>query len=190
MKRALIGASGHAREVNSQMGNKLPMFVDDEYSTSETQPISKLDFNEYEIMVAVANPIDRERIIERLPKNAVFFTYIHPTALILGNIEIPEGCFVGAYSIITCDIKIGKHSILNRMCQIGHDCIIGDYLSMMPGSIISGNCDIGTCFYIGNNSSVKEKIKICNDVTIGLLSGVVKNIEEPGIYIGTPCVRI
>jgi sugar O-acyltransferase (sialic acid O-acetyltransferase NeuD family) len=187
MKKALIGASGHAREVISQIGIQLPMFVDDEYLTENTKPISKLDYNKYEIMVAVADPVSREEIIARLPKNVKFFTYIHPSVLLLDdNIEIGEGSFIGAYSILTTNIKIGKHCILNRMNQIGHDSIVGDYLSMMPGSIISGNCTIGNCFYMGSNSSIKEKLNISDNVTLGLNSGIVKDINKQGIYGGIP----
>jgi UDP-3-O-[3-hydroxymyristoyl] glucosamine N-acyltransferase len=61
---------------------------------------------------------------------------------------------------------------------------------MMPGSIISGNCNIGSKVYLGTNTSVKEKTVIVDDVTIGLNSGVVKDINESGIYVGTPTYKL
>jgi sugar O-acyltransferase (sialic acid O-acetyltransferase NeuD family) len=191
MRKALIGYGGHAREVMSQMGTKLPCFVDDEYVTKNTLPLSKLNINEYEVMIAIADPRSRHDIVQKLPKKTKFFTFIHPTALILDdNIEIGEGSFIGAYSILTTNIKIGKHSILNRFCQIGHDTHCSDYLTMMPGSVISGNCIIGNRVYFGTNSSVREKITICDDVTIGLNGGVVKTINESGTYVGVPAKKI
>ena len=39
-------------------------------------------------------------------------------------------------------------------------------------------------------SHTKEKIYICDDVTIGLVSGVVKNITESGVYGGVPVSKI
>lgn len=191
MKKVLIGASGHAREVMAQMGEELPLYVDDEYLSENTQSISELNFDECEVMIAVANSIDRENIVKRLPKNVKYFTFIHPTAKILDrNIKIGEGSFVGMYSIITTNVIIGKHAILNRINQIGHDTIIGDYLSLMPGSIISGNCIIGNNVYLGSNSSIKEKITICDYVTIGLNSGVVKKVIKSGVYGGVPAIKI
>jgi len=187
MKKVLIGAGGHAREIIAQMGVTLDMYVDDDYVTSETKSLSSLNFNDCLLMVAIGDSHKREQIVKRLPKNANYFSFIHPTALILNkNIDIGEGSFIGAYSVLTTDIKIGKHSLLNRFNQIGHDCEIGDFLSMMPGSIISGNCKIGKCFYIGNNSSIREKIEIKDYITIGLNSGVVNNLTESGIYVGSP----
>jgi sugar O-acyltransferase (sialic acid O-acetyltransferase NeuD family) len=191
MKKALIGYGGHAREVMSQMGTKLPCFVDDEYVTEDTLPLSKLDINEYEVMVAVADTRSRYDIVQKLPKKTKFFTFIHPTALILDeNIEIGEGSFIGAYSILTTNIKLGDHSILNRSNHIGHDTTIGSYFSSMPGAIVSGNVTIYDLVYIGNNSSIREKLSIHSLSTIGMNSAVVKNIIEPGIYVGCPAKKI
>jgi len=191
MKKALIGYGGHAREVMAQMGTKLPCFVDDEYVTKDTLPLSKLDINEYEVMVAIADPRSRYDIVQKLPKKTKFFTFIHPTVLILDdNIEIGEGSFIGAYSILTTNIKLGSHAILNRSNHIGHDTTIGNYFSSMPGSIVSGNVTIFDLVYIGNNSSIREKLSIHSQSTIGMNSAVVKNIIESGIYVGCPAKRI
>lgn len=191
MKRALVGYGGHAREVMSQMGVTLTCFVDDKYVIDGTQSISTFDPTEYALMVAIADSKDRIDMVQRLPKETKYFKWIHPTALINSNdVEIDEGSFIGAYSILTTNIKIGKHTILNRGNHIGHDCEIGDYFSAMPGAVVSGNVTIGNCVYLGTNSSVREKINICNNVTIGLNGGVVKNINESGTYVGVPVKKI
>lgn len=186
MKKALIGGGGHANEVMAQMGNIITQFVDDKYVTDKTLPLSNFNPDEYEIMIAISNPTDRYNILTRLPKKTRFFSFIHPTALILNNVHIGEGSFIGAYSILTTNIKIGKHCILNRGNHIGHDCIIGDFFSAMPGAIVSGNVNIDEKVFIGTNSSVKEKIKITKNVTIGMNSGVVSDLLISGTYIGTP----
>lgn len=184
MKRALIGYGGHAREVMVQMGVNLTCFVDDNFLTKDSLPLSLFDPEEFDVMIAISNSQDRNEIVNRLPKETKYFSFIHPTALIMGDVEIGEGSFIGAYSILTTNIKLGSHSLLNRANHIGHDCVIGDYFSAMPGSIVSGNVSIGDRFYLGTNSSIREKLKITNDVTIGLNTGVVKSIAESGIYVG------
>lgn len=191
MKKALVGFGGHAREVMAQMGERLTCFVDDSYLVEGAIPISKFDPDEYCLMIAIANSRDRYEMVKRLPWRTKYFTFIHPTALILDdNIEIGEGSFIGANCVLTTNIKLGKHSLLNRGNQIGHDSIIGDYFSAMPGSIVSGNVTIHDLVYLGTNSSVREKLSINSLTTIGLNSGVVKNIEEPGTYVGTPAKLI
>lgn len=190
MKKVLIGNGGHAREVMTQMGINLIRFVDDKYVDKDTLPLSQFDPTKYVAMVAIANSKDRYDIIQRLPKDTKFFTFIHPTALLMDTIEIGEGSFIGAYSILTTNIIIGKHAILNRGNHIGHDCKIGDYFSAMPGSIVSGNVTIHDLVYMGNNSSIREKLSIHSLTTIGMNSAVVKNIEEPGVYVGCPSKKI
>lgn len=190
MKKALIGFGGHAREVMAQMGKNLVCFVDDEFVVEGTKPISEFNPKKYKVMVAIANPHIRKQILSKLPKNTKFFSWIHPTSLILNNVEIGEGSFVGAYSIITTNVKIGNHCILNRMNQIGHDCVIGDFFSAMPGSIVSGNVNIQDSVYLGNNSCIKENITIYNNITIGMNASVVKNLTESGTYVGVPSKKI
>jgi sugar O-acyltransferase (sialic acid O-acetyltransferase NeuD family) len=181
MKLALFGYGGHAREVAVQMNEPVEFFVDDEYSNEYTKPISSFDPEEYMIMVAVADSKQRKAIVETLPNNTKYFTFIHPTVLMMDkDIEIGEGSFIGAYSILTTNIRIGKHGILNRGNQIGHDCVIDDYF------IVSGNVNIGEEVYIGSNSSIKEKKHIISKVIIGSNSTVVKNIITSGTYVGVP----
>jgi sugar O-acyltransferase (sialic acid O-acetyltransferase NeuD family) len=191
MKKALIGFGGHAREVMSQMGLKLPCYVDDKYVDENSLPISELNFDEYEVMVAVGDSKSRMEIVNKLPKNVKYFSFIHPTALIMSdNITIGDGSFIGAYSILTNNIKIGNHAILNRGNQIGHDCIISDYFSAMPNSVVSGNVVLGDNVYLGTNSTIIEKTTICSNVIIGANGVVVKDINMKGTYVGVPVKMI
>jgi sugar O-acyltransferase (sialic acid O-acetyltransferase NeuD family) len=187
MKLALFGYGGHAREVAAQMNEEITFFVDDKYANKFSKPISTFDPEIYKMMVAVADSKEREKIVKKLPKNTSYFTFVHPTALLMSeDIEIGIGSFIGAYSILTTNITIGNHAILNRGNQIGHDSKIGDFFSAMPGAIVSGNVVIGTNVYMGNNSSIREKITVGSNAIIGANAAVVKNIITGGTYVGVP----
>jgi sugar O-acyltransferase (sialic acid O-acetyltransferase NeuD family) len=191
MKLALFGYGGHAQEVACQIGQEVTFFVDAEYVNETAKSISEFNPEEYVMMVAVADSKDRFDIVQRLPKETKYFTFIHPTAQIMDdNIEVGKGSFIGANSILTTNIKIGKHAILNRGNQIGHDCRIGDYFSAMPGAIVSGNVTIHDLIYMGTNSTIKEKLSVHSLSTIGMNSCVVKPIEESGVYVGVPTKKI
>lgn len=191
MKLALFGYGGHSKEVSRQIGGSFSYFVDDGYENEYAKPISQFNPNEYELMITISNPTERERVVKSLPKNTSFFTFIHPTAQIMGrNVQIGEGTFIGANSILTEDIVIGKHSILNRAVQIGHDTIVGDYFTSMPNSVISGNVFFGERGFMGTNSTIIEKIRITDDVVLGANGVIVKDINESGTYIGVPAKKI
>jgi sugar O-acyltransferase (sialic acid O-acetyltransferase NeuD family) len=190
MKKALIGCGGHSREVMAQMGKKIPCFSEDKFKTLETKPLSEFDPKKYEVMVSLGDSKKRLELVNRLPKNTKYFSFIHPTAILMDNVKIGKGSFIGAYSILTTNINIGEHSLLNRANQIGHDCQIGDYFSMMPGAIVSGNVKIGNCVYMGNNSCVKEKLTISPLTTIGMGAVVISDIKNSGTYVGVPAKKI
>ena len=191
MKLALFGYGGHAREVACQIGQEVTFFVDDQYSNDIAKPISEFNPEEYMMIVAVADSKDRADIVAKLPKETKYFTFIHPSVHIMDdNIQVGEGSFIGANSILTTSIKLGKHALLNRGNHIGHDCTIGDYFSMMPGAIVGGNVSISNNVYIGSGSNIREKIKIISNTIIGMNVAVVKNITKSGIYVGVPAKKI
>ena len=198
MKKGIIGAGGFGKEIYWSLSMReranTVFFVDDEYwndSNEKILPLSSFDSDKYEVVIAIADSYHRERIVNSLPKNTKFFTHIHPTAQIHGDdVEIGPGSIICAGSIITTNVKIGKHAHINLITTIGHDCVIGDYFTTAPGVQISGNEKIGNRVYFGTRSCIKQKLTICDDVIIGMNAGVVKNITEPGTYIGTPAKKI
>jgi sugar O-acyltransferase (sialic acid O-acetyltransferase NeuD family) len=189
-KLALYGAGGHASEVIAQlksMNYKVDkLFVDEPYLKDGYHSIETFNPDDYLLMIPVSDSFAREKMVKKLPSNTEFFSFIHPTALLMeaDTIKLGKGCFIGAYSILTVDITMGDHAILNRGVHIGHGCRIGDYFSAMPSCVVSGDVVIGNRVYLGTNSSVKEKIKICDGVTIGMNSPVHHDIKESGIYVG------
>lgn len=191
MKLALFGYGGHAREVACQIDQEVTFFVDDEYANDIAQPISEFNPEEYVMMVAVADSHNRKAIVDKLPKETKYFTFIHPTVQIMDdNIEVEEGSFIGVGSILTTNIKLGKHTLLNRGNHIGHDCVIGDYFSAMPNAIVGGNVTISNKVYLGSCANIREKINIIDNTTIGMNAAVVKNITESGVYVGVPAKKI
>ena len=191
MKLALFGYGGHAREAACQIEQEVTFFVDDKYSNDIAKPISEFNPEEYMMMVAVADSKARAEVVSKLPKETKYFTFIHPSVHIMDdNIEVGYGSFIGANSILTTNIKLGKHTLLNRGNHIGHDSLIGDYFSMMPCAVIGGNVTIGDNVYLGSCSNVREKINITSDVLIGMNAAVVKDITKNGTYVGVPAKKI
>jgi len=95
MNLALFGYGGHAREVAAQLNEEVTFFVDDEFSNEVAKPISDFEPENYLMMVAIANPKEREKIVKRLPTNTKYFTFVHPTALIMSeNVLIGDGSLV------------------------------------------------------------------------------------------------
>jgi sugar O-acyltransferase (sialic acid O-acetyltransferase NeuD family) len=187
-KIGIIGAGGFGKET-------LCCLIDSIANTSlKIEDIAcflvKFQPKNYDVVVAVGDPASRRKIVEKLPKKTTFTTIIHPKASISKWVDIGEGSIITAGAVLTCDIKIGKHAHINLHTSIGHDCQIGDYFTSAPAANISGHCHFGDGVYIGTNASIREKISICSNVTIGMGGIVVKNIDESGVYIGNPLKKL
>jgi sugar O-acyltransferase (sialic acid O-acetyltransferase NeuD family) len=196
MKRAVFGAGGSCHEVRSITGDfSMPAFVDEKYwkpNHDNIFSISQFDPAKFSLLIAVGNSKDKYDIHMRLPVETVFWSFVHPSAQIQDNrfTKIGVGSFISSNCIIVCNSKIGVHSFLNLATTIGHDTDLGDYFTSAPGVNISGDCRIGKRVYFGTNSCCKQKITICDDVTIGMGAAVIKDITESGTYVGCPAKRI
>ena len=206
-KLCIVGAGGFAREVlccfidtisdpDIQIADLVCFMVaDEDYSETAIMGIevithSVFDPAKYDVIVGIGDPVLRKKVVAKLPANTSYISIIHPTAAISQWVEIGEGSIVTAGTILTCNIKIGKHAHLNLHTTIGHDCEIGEYFTTTPGTNISGNCTFGNGVYLGTNCAIRQGVSICDDVTIGMGAVVVKNITEPGVYIGNPVKKL
>jgi acetyltransferase-like isoleucine patch superfamily enzyme len=193
---AIIGAGGMGRELRLQMLDndpslKIEFFVEDSFVCEISKPIGMLVPENYIVFIAVGEPEIKKRLVSLLPPETEYGVFVHKSAKIFGDdVSFGEGTIVCANCVLTTNISVGKHAIFNRGVQVGHDCVIGDFFSAMPGSIVSVICMIGDLFYLGTNSSIRERIVVVSETTIGLCTGVVKNISDPGVYGGVPAVRI
>jgi sugar O-acyltransferase (sialic acid O-acetyltransferase NeuD family) len=197
--KCIYGTGGFGKEVyynlidiskatNSSI-DKIVFMVDDEYYVEdkilgvEVLKFSQFNSTDYEVVVAIANPLIRNNIVSKLPDSTIFYKIIHPSVLMSETVNVGEGCILTAGVKLTCNINIGAHAHLNINSVVAHDCVIGNYFTTAPGVFISGNCKIGNNVYIGTNSAIKEDILICDNVNIGMNSAVTKNITESGSYI-------
>jgi len=206
-KICIIGTGGFGRETLTCLIDRIAttelniveivvfMESDDDYNQPVIMGIPVIKDSEfvvenYQVVVAIGDPKKRKKVISKLPPETEYTTIIHPTAIISEWVDIGEGSIITAGTILTCNIKIGKHAHLNLHTTIGHDCIIGDFFTTAPAVNISGKCEFGECVYFGTNSSIREGIKICDNVTIGMGGIVVKEIIDEGIYIGNPVRKL
>ena len=74
--------------------------------------LSNFDPTLYNVVVAIGDPSSRKKMVNNLPSATTYTTIIHPNAVISKWVEIGEGSIITAGTILTCNIKIGKHSHL------------------------------------------------------------------------------
>lgn len=192
MEKVFIGYGGFCREIIADLGYKLKCFVDDRFHVEgETYKLSDFDPSKYVALITVGDPKLRNTIANDLPIETTFWNYISKHAIIMDEFKsIGVGNIICAGTIITTNVSIGNHVQLNISTTVGHDTVLSDYVTTAPDVSISGNVTIGECAYFGTKTSVREKITIHSNTIFGLNSGVVSDITESGVYVGTPCKKI
>lgn len=138
---------------------------------------------------AIGNNSTRRAICERF-KNVNWVTVIHPHTWIHSSVKVGSGTVVFAGSVIQPDTIIGKHSIINTSASVDHDCKIGDFCHIAPGCHIAGGVQIGNEVFLGISSTVIPCVKIVSNTVIGAGATVIENIDNAGVYVGTPARRI
>lgn len=213
----IIGAGGFGREVawlierinenETRKGNgtvwKIVGFIDDneelrgkyedDYQVvgSCNDLMALAEQNEVYAVCAVGASKTRKKIIDRFVNSKVkFATVIDPSVMISKRVEIGEGVIICAGTILTVDIKIGNHVIINLDCTIGHDDEIHDFVTIYPSVNVSGNVEVGECSEMGTGMQIIQGKKIGTQSIVGAGAVVVKDIPDKCTAVGSPAKPI
>lgn len=200
----IIGAGGHAKviaDIIIKRKEKLIGFLDDnkEKDTSIIENYNIIGKIEDCLKIQKENPdikfiiaIGDNKIRMKISKkyNLLYYTAIHPSAIIGIDTKIAEGTVVMANAVINSGTQIGKHCIINTGVIIEHDNKIGNFVHVSPNSTLAGTVKIERCTHIGVGATIINNINIGADVVIGAGAVVVKDIIDSGIYVGVPAKRL
>ncbi len=133
----------------------------------------------------------RRSIYQRIKKIGFSFpSIVSPVAVVNSNTEIYEGVVIMDGAVINCGSIIGQGSIINTNSTIDHDCTIGEFVHIAPGSVLCGNVTVGFLTLIGAGATVIQGISIAGNCVIGAGSVIIENIDETGTFAGNPARRI
>ncbi|WP_374055133.1 acetyltransferase [Rossellomorea sp. FM04394] len=203
----IIGAGGFGREVAWLIEDinkvnddwNILGFVDDNKEIHGTEmngykvlgDIEWLKTQELNVVCAIGDPITKKRTIERLNgSNNTFPVLIHPSVIHSDRVTFGEGSIICAANIITTDIKIGNHVIINLDCTIGHDAALGDYTTVLPSVNVSGFVVTDESVSVGTGSAIIQGVKIGKNTVVGAGSVVVKDLPDNCTAVGAPAKPI
>jgi UDP-3-O-[3-hydroxymyristoyl] glucosamine N-acyltransferase len=86
------------------------------------------------------------------------------------------------------DTIIGEGSKIDNHCHLAHNTTIGKNCLITAGFICAGSSTFGNNFMVAGRVSANGHINVCDDVTMGPISVISRNITKPGMYGGFPPV--
>jgi len=136
---------------------------------------------------SVAEFFKNEEIIANtfLPDSR-FETIIHPSSSISKTAKIGKGCLVLRNATITSNVVIGNHVTINPGTVISHDNRIGDFSFIASQVATGGYVKISKSCFIGASSSIKGWVKIGRYSVVGMGAIVLDNIPNNSVFIGNP----
>jgi sugar O-acyltransferase (sialic acid O-acetyltransferase NeuD family) len=145
------------------------------------------------LVIAIGDPSIKKKVLNLLNNRIISFpTLIHPNTVIANNkfSSIGEGCIVGPGNILSVNTKIGNHVIIDTLCSVGHDTIIKDFVSVMPGVNISGEVVIGEAVFIGTGAKIINRVEIGRETIVGAGAIVSKSLPAKCTAVGIPAKPI
>jgi sugar O-acyltransferase (sialic acid O-acetyltransferase NeuD family) len=150
------------------------------------------DVSERLVNIAIADGAVRRKITEKIAvHNVGFFEVRADNVVEMDNVSIGEGAIFSPFSVLTSNIKIGRHFHCNIHSYVEHDCVIGDFVTFAPGVRCNGNVHIGDGAYIGSGAIIKQgtsanPLTIGENAVIGMGAVVTRNVPANSIMVGNP----
>ena len=115
---------------------------------------------------------------------------IHPRAYVSNYASLAQNVFVGANAVVNPQVQLGSFVFINAGSVLDHDCKIGGRTSLGPGVSFPGFVTVGENCAIGAGVVARPGITIVAGCTIGAGAVVVKDLTEPGTYVGNPARKL
>ncbi|MGI0020445.1 MAG: UDP-3-O-(3-hydroxymyristoyl)glucosamine N-acyltransferase [Nitrososphaera sp.] len=122
-------------------------------------------------------------------QNGKLERFPHLKGVIIGDdVDICPNCLIGRGSL--SDTVIGDGTKLDGQVYVAHNAKIGKNCLLAAGTIVGGTAKIGDQCWTGLHCSIKQKVRIGNNVIVGAGAVVLHDIADGDIVAGVPAKSI
>jgi sugar O-acyltransferase (sialic acid O-acetyltransferase NeuD family) len=203
----LYGASGFGEEIMYWFARQLErsgdtsrvVYIDDGSEKSVVNGFEVLKYQafiaqpeiEKFVSIAIANSVVREKLDQMLQRDGVRQIPVCGDYSFVRGATLAEGSILSAYVDITANVRIGRCFHANTYSYVGHDCVIGDYVTFAPRVSCNGNVHIEDHAYIGTGAILKQgtpdkPLVIGRGAVVGMGAVVTKSVPAGVTVVGNP----
>jgi sugar O-acyltransferase (sialic acid O-acetyltransferase NeuD family) len=132
----------------------------------------------------------REQMAARLRDLGVeddrFATIVHPSVSLPPSCTIGAGSVVLAGTVLTASVSVGRHVVVMPHVTMTHDDVIDDFATLCAGVTLGGGVHVGRAAYLGMASSVREKVTVGAQGTLGMGAVLVRDLPAGAVWAGVP----
>ena len=115
-----------------------------------------------------------------------YATLIHPSAQYSKSVKFGEGTMVCAGVVLTVDIEVGSHCLLNLNVTVGHETRLGNFVTVSPLAAISGNVHLASFSEVGTGAALRQGLNVGKGSLVGMGAVVTKDVPENIVVAGNP----
>ncbi len=113
--------------------------------------------------------------------------------------RIGKGCYIDSRVSSSGQNYVGDNVTLRYDTILARGVSVGDNTYICPRVMTNnlnkeqdgiGGAHIGRDCFIGTNVVLQYGVKVCDNVIVGSMSFVNKDIVEPGVYVGVPAKKM
>ena len=200
----IIGGGGFAKEViwlANDCNRRVRGVLDDNSDTHQSSIQGAIvlggisswtEYNDCEFVIAIGSPRTRSKVYNKMIEQGKpnFTTLIHPSVSYSNTVIFGQGVIVCAGTILTVDVNVGDHNILNLNVTVGHECIFDAFVTVAPMAAISGNVSLFECVEVGTAAVVRQGLSIGKGSMLGMGGVLTKNVPELFIFAGNPAKKL
>lgn len=190
----IVGAGGLGREVlDAAMQNGAPVagFVDEAPGLSMRSGHRVVGTGEVEpgarFVVAVGDGAGRRRLVSVLEAGGGVATSVaHPLAGTALDAVIGPGCVLLHGCFVSTAVTIGAHSQVQYNATVGHDSVLGRFVTVLPGANVSGGVTIGDGATVGAAAVVLQGLSVGPGAFVGAGAVVTRDVAADTVVVGSP----
>jgi sugar O-acyltransferase (sialic acid O-acetyltransferase NeuD family) len=139
-------------------------------------------------VVGIGSSLARRRVVESLSDaQQTPATLVHPMN---GNspymLRPGLGSCIHVYSAVSTGVQVGAHVQVWGYSTLGHDTVLGDYVTFSPGVRASGNVSVEDDVVVGTGAVLLPGVRIGRGASVGAGAVVVRDVEPGRTVVGVP----
>lgn len=143
---------------------------------------------ELNVVIAIGDGKMRKKLSDMYSCNSMLMypNIIAPSAILSESVRLGKGCIIADQSVLTINISAGDFFVSSIACVVSHDCEIDNFVTLLPGSHISGNVTVGECTSVGVGANVIQGLNIGKNVFLGAGAVLITNLPDNCTAVGVP----
>lgn len=200
----IYGAGGHAREILwclERTGSfQFLGFVDDDPSLwnmkvagrlviggADTLEMAREGAIPLRVILGIGSSEARRAVDDRIRgSGATYARIIDPSACWCPDLEAAEGVYLAPRCVVSCGVRIGRHSHVNVAASLSHDVRLGDFVTIAPGARLTGCVTVENDVEIGAGACVLPGVRIGRGAVVGAGAVVTGDLDAGVVAAGVP----